>query len=155
MFRVDGQHREAVQDLALGGFPPRPEPGHAHGIAVGFADAGGGGFAAAPVGFEEGFDRDDAVLGIAPGVPEAGFFGDSFGAGVVGVAGDLVIGRPVRDQAEAAEQRFAFRHRVIARFGMGVAADEGALVTRPNILACKVAWEVDPKVLLEPGLVVD
>jgi hypothetical protein len=41
MVRVDGQHREAVQGLALGVFPPGPQTGDAQRIAVGVADAGG------------------------------------------------------------------------------------------------------------------
>jgi len=109
--RVDGQHGEAVQCLAYGIAPCRPHAGHAQRFAYGVAGT--------LVGLEEGFDRDDAVLGLTPGDPEAGFVGYGFGAGVVGVAGDFGVGDPVRDQAKAAQQRFAVRHRVIAHVGIG------------------------------------
>ena len=153
--RVDGQYREAVQCLALRVAPGGPEAGHAQGFTIGVADAGGHGFAAAPVGFKEGFDRDDAVLRFAPGVPEAGLFGDGFRARVVGVAGNFGVFGPVRDQAEAAQQRLALGHRVITHVGMGVAADEGAQVARPDITAGQLAGQVNAEVSFEAGLVVD
>ena len=47
----------------------------------------------------------DAMLGALPGITKAGFLGNGFGACVVGVAGDLVVFGPMRNQAKAAPTR--------------------------------------------------
>jgi hypothetical protein len=111
----------------------RPEAGQAYGFAVGQGDTGGHGFAAAAVGFKEGLHRDDAVLRLAQGIAEAGLFGHAFTVGVVGVAGDLFVFGPMRDQAKAAEQRLTWGHLVIADIGVFMTADEGTFVNWPNI----------------------
>lgn len=71
MVCVDSQHRDAVQGFALGVFPPEPKTSHTYRFTICVADVGGHGFAATPIGFEEGLDRDDAVLCLAPGIAEA------------------------------------------------------------------------------------
>ena len=95
------------------------------------------------------------MLRLAPGIAKAGFLGHGFGAGVVGVASDLGVFGPVRDQAKAAQQRFALGDRVIAYVGMGVAADEGAQVSRPDIPAGQLAGQVGAEVGFEAGPVRD
>lgn len=58
--------------LAFRIFPPRPQASNAQRLAARVTDAGWLGLPASPVGFKEGFRRDDAVLRLAPSIAEAG-----------------------------------------------------------------------------------
>ena len=132
--RIDGQHGEAVHGLTTGRFPLVPEPGNSHGLVVGSADAGGNGFAGAPVWLVDGHGRDDAVACLTPRIPKTRFDGHRLGAGVVRVAAQLEGISPVGHQAVLPDQGFMGRYGFIAHVGMRVPADKAAQVAGPHVL---------------------
>lgn len=99
---IDGQHGVAENWRALGGFPDRPEPGNPHRFTIDPSNSCCDGLATAPVRLEKIFRRDDAMLALAPGIPETGFAGYRLAAGVVGVTCNFGVRRPVRHQTEQA-----------------------------------------------------
>ena len=60
----------------------------------------------------------------------------------------------MRNQTEAAEQRFARRRRVIAHACVQVTPNEGAFVARPHITPSHFAGQVNAEMLVKQGFVV-
>ncbi len=68
-----------------------------------------------------------------PGIPEAGLLCHRLAAGVVGMAGDLCVLRPVRHQAKESWQGFVRWHSFITDIGVGLTPDEPAQIPGPHI----------------------
>jgi len=143
---VDGQHGVAVNELTLGRLPRRPQAGKAHRLAVGACNPGRHRLATSPIGLEEGVSRDNAVIAVLPGIPKAGFAGDSLCASVVGGPGDLGVLRPVRHQTKQTIESLPFWHRLVAHISMWMAPDEAAHITGPQIVLAQVGGRLDAEV---------
>jgi hypothetical protein len=113
--------------------PPGEQAGQSHGLAITALDPGGDGFARAPVRLKDGLGRHDAVACPFPRVPKTRLGGRRFAARIEGVATQFQIGRPMRNQTEAAGQGFTFRYGFITSIPVGRHADEQALVLGPDI----------------------
>ena len=98
---IDREHRKAHHPLARGRVCPAvPQAGDTERIATGQSDFPAHGLAGLVAGLIEVVDQHQAKLPLPPRGAVAGFFCGGLAAGVVGVATDLVVLGPCRDQAK-------------------------------------------------------
>ena len=103
---IEREHREADHLFARSGVGRAvPQAGDAKGITASQFNPPAHRPAQLVTGFVEVVDQHQSVLllPLPPGIAVAGFFGRGLAAGVVGMATDLVVLGPGRDQAELGE----------------------------------------------------
>jgi hypothetical protein len=91
------------------------------------------GLAAPVVRLKDSRSRNDAVLAVFPGIPEAVLLVHRLRACVVGVARELYV-TPLGNHPEGAGKQLAERHLLIANISMLMLANEGCLVGRPGVI---------------------